>query len=518
MSIFTLYDNNIISFPNEIETNGRIKYDFSNIHLNTDIITKIKSSLADYNLISLATSNYSGLATILANSLSKELVLVNPQTGLRTNGKKYNYKQEYVLWLDNTEYNTEMLNGIIALSKKGLKISCIVSLVECNEGFEIFADSLFGNIYKPIFRLYNILSQLEAKQKINGFIVEKCKFNADKNRKLTHSIVESYNNEKNGNFEHIVKPVKWYVDNYYIHHHPENQYNNVILTYLKPIEWNKVRDELILHSNIIKTVILNINNISELDNNELAELQEKYKFRIIEYNPYNVLLNTRRNHMNIEIIDTISTSYDGLVYSLNMENWNMAIRNDLITEFNRMNSNIYLYINITEQSQLTQIRDFIIYGNEYLSNKIQAVILDYENIRNFTIPKKLYLHSLIPVIIYSNNISDDILNYVDSRKFSSIASSAINFTQPIIERINALSVNKCVIDEYIVNVSKDINLKVYYECLTKKIQTSSYSLVDKIRELEQRDMVSDSNNDSNNGTGTLLDYISPVSWYKYFMS
>ena len=171
MSIFTLYDNNIISFPNEIETNGRIKYDFSNIHLNTDIIAKIKSSLADCNLISLVTSNYSGLASILANSLSKELVLVNPQTGLRTNGKKYNYKHEYVLWLDNTEYNTEILNGIIALSKKGLKIRCIVSLIECNEGFEIFADSLFGNIYKPIFRLYNILSQLEAKQKINGFIV-----------------------------------------------------------------------------------------------------------------------------------------------------------------------------------------------------------------------------------------------------------------------------------------------------------------------------------------------------------
>ena len=58
-----------------------------------------------------------------------------------------------------------------------------------------------------------------------------------------------------------------------------------------------------------------------------------------------------------------------------------------------MTNNIYLYINITEQSQLTQLRDFIIYGNEYLSNKIQAIILDYENIRNFTIPKKLYLHS-----------------------------------------------------------------------------------------------------------------------------
>ena len=27
--------------------------------------------------------------------------------------------------------------------------------------------------------------------------------------------------------------------------------------------------------------------------------------------------------MNNEIIETISTSYDGLVYSINMENWNI---------------------------------------------------------------------------------------------------------------------------------------------------------------------------------------------------
>jgi hypothetical protein len=531
MSITDLINKKAIVFPEEIDTSGTIKYDFTKLNNYNELSSMLNNAGIDFSnvdcLIAFNTLSNSGLVSSIAKEYNKELLLINPETGFPAFGsRKVNYKLKYALWLDTLAFNKEIFAGLQRLAKRGLRISHIYSLIDTHENVRLYLSEVLPNaIINPIYDLYDLMAIYESKNLLTGFLIEKCKFNADRNRKMTHAYVETYLKHSNGTYDYIKNPVKWYVDNYL-------EFNNLttngsldmnkkqlILQYTSgDLKWSNICKEIDLYGSHINKLIIDLDNIEDIDNDELLILQNKYKFNIFEYSPYNKLLNTRYlelNKKNIYELNEMTTEYDGLVFSLDLSMLrNDDYRVDLNTLLGSINKRVLLYPFVSDVNDIELLRDVILYSNEYNSSRIQGVIFDYSQVKNLVFDKKMSLHLLVPLILNVLELTSDIPKYFVDTGYQSLLTSLHTIPLELrnmewISDYSSSMINRfSQVDRYL-NELDDDTVK---DRISKYVSGHKFAL----------DTTTKSNN-GNSGNGdisnnnSLISYISPIAWYKYFM-
>jgi hypothetical protein len=516
-SITDLFNNKVVIFPDEIDTSGCIKYDLTKLNNSQELIASELEDNEIDSFISLRTYEDSGYVLKLATLFNKDVLYINPETGFpRYGNKKLNYKLKYVLWIDTIGYNLELFNGLEKLSKRGLRIKSIVTLIDCHEGVSLLIKELFPNAkYKSIYELYNLLAIFEGNKLITNFLVEKCKFNADKNRKLTNRYVENYLKMKNGSYEYMKNPSRWYIDNYLTFNNLLEQnviipdYNNIVLTYIKEYNWTDIEKELICYGKNVNKVVINPQNITNLNLEVLYKLQRTYNFNVIEYKYYanTTLLDTRDLSINKYNNKNISTLFDGLIYSINLTSLNdTKYKNDLIHILTQSGIKVLLYVNVVNVNDIKLLQDLILYSNEYMNSCIQGVIFDYEQVKNMVFDKKIRLYDLIPLILNINEITVDIKYYFTDNNYTSLMLSMdiIPMERRGFNWFNSFLRNNQEDIANIINTDIDLRDKLHKECSVIR-----YKLANTVKKEEE-------NNESYSKI-RLLNYISPFSWYNYFL-
>jgi hypothetical protein len=518
-----LFNKNAIIFPDEIDSNGKIKYDLTKINnlqnletlLNTVLTTEILNNIDCF--ITIKTENDTGFILTIGKMFNKDVLYIDPKSGFPMYGnKKLNYKLKYALWIDTVGYNRELFQGIEKLAKRGLRINDIFTLIDCHEGVSLFIEEVMSKaLYKPIYELYNLMSIYESKGLIANFLVEKCKFNADKNRKYTHSYIETFTKIKNESYDYMKTSNKWYINNYLKFNNlldPREikpDYNNIILKYIESCKWSDIRNDIICYGNKINKLVIYPNNITDIDLEELYKLQKEYMFNVIEYNPYFKLMDTRcldlyKTSKNKEI----KTIFDGIIYSINISNLeNITFKNDLIKELSKFTKKVLLYVNVVNNFDIKLLQDIILYSVEYMNCCIQGVIFDYQQVKNITYDKKLHLADLVPIILNINEITIDMKNHFTDNKYTSLMLSM--HTIPLERRgftwfIPFLRNNQ-------EELNKMINERENRDELNKYIANHNYALKAQINnsQVEKMDSI------ETHSKIKLLSYISPFAWYNY---
>lgn len=532
MSITDLINKKAIVFPEEIDTSGTIKYDFTKLNNYNELSSMLNNAGIDFSnvdcLIAFNTLSNSGLVSSIAKEYNKELLLINPETGFPAFGsRKVNYKLKYALWFDTLSFDREIFAGLQRLAKRGLRISHIYSLIDTHENVRLYLSEVLPNaIIKPIYDLYNLMAIYESKNLLTGFLIEKCKFNADRNRKMTHAYVETYLKHSNGTYDYIKNPVKWYVDNYL-------EFNNLtksgsldmntkslILQYTSgDLKWNNIKIELERYGSHINKLIIDLDNIEDINNKELLELQNKYNFNVFEYSPYNKLLNTRYlelNKKNIYELNDLTTDYDGIVFSLDLSMLrNDEYRTDLTTILGSISKKVLLYPLVSDVNDIELLRDVILYSNEYSSSRIQGVIFDYSQVKNLVFDKKMALHLLVPLFLNVSELTSDIPKYFVDNGYQSLLTSL--HTIPLESRhmkwisdYSSSMINRfSQVDNYL-NELDDDTVK---DRISKHVSSHKFAL-DTSSNSNNNTVVSTRTSENNN---SLISYISPIAWYKYFM-
>jgi hypothetical protein len=541
----SLLNNNVICFPDEIDTNGKVNYDLSKL---SQLASKeTLSALLPANVlaetdcfITLKTASNSGFVLTLAQLFNKQVLYIEPSSGFPYYGsRKFNYKLKYTLWLDTVCYDNELIQGLEKLAKRGLRINNIITLIDCHEGVKLFINEVLPNtVYNPFYELYDLMSIYESKGLLTGFLVEKCKFIADKNRKHVHQYLETYTKNKLGSYDYIKNSEQWYIDNYLCYNNLLSDtnvndttnndtnvlnanFNNLVLKYITPINWDNMRKELISYGDNINKLIVYPENIRDLDLNELLLLQKKYSFKIIEYSPYFKLLDTRK----LEMFDLLKknngtpTKFDGVVYSLSLSCLNnIEFKNDLIRFLSSITTKVLLYINVENGNDIKLLQELILYSNEYMNACIQGIIFDYDNIKKFVIDKKLYLSRLVPLILNITEISGDVRDYFISSEYDSLLMQlstvplerrSFNWFKSFQDYNKHSSINKLIQDD---TNKENINtyIKNFKYSLEKYLNDNNTD--DNNTELDNNDeMVDDTTK------YTLFSYISPFAWYSYFL-
>lgn len=527
MSINSLVEKKAIIFPEEIDTNGVIKYDFTKLNntLLTNIFTSLSVNFNDIDcLVSFNTPQNSGLVSVIANLFNKEVLIIDPQTGFPAfGGRKINYKHRYAIWLDILNYNTTIFQGLEKLAKRGLRINSVNSLIDCHESSRLYISEVFPDVDINVnYELYDLMAVYESRNILTSFLVEKCKFTADKNRKLTHAYVETFIKNRDNSFTYMKEPMKWYVENYYEFNNliesgnSTHHFEPLILKYITKIEWEQMRKELILYGNHISKLIINPSCINGLDLNELSEIQNKYHFNIIEYNPYFKLLDTRNlsmtdEHFNKVVTDYYHTNFDGIVYSINLSLLNNDdFKNDLTLAISLMSKKVLLYVSIDNESNIKLLQSLITYSNEYMNSRIQGVIFDYDQVSHITFDKKLQLQNLVPLILNVNELDTKYATYYKNNEYSGLA---IPLHSIPLEKRNFTWLNEYEVINKIKNISeylKELD-DTMLDRLMKYFENHSFSLTSVVSQNKK------TNSSSNDTHGGLIGFISPIAWYNYFM-
>lgn len=527
MTTTALIDKKVIIFPEEIDTNGAIKYDFTK--LNNTILTNIfTSSSVNFDnidcLISFNTPQNSGLVSVIANLFNKEVLIIDPQTGFPAfGGRKINYKHRYTIWLDILNYDTTIFEGLEKLAKRGLRINSINSLIDCHENSRLYIKEIFPNaIINVNYELYDLMAVYESRNILTSFLVEKCKFTADKNRKLTHSYIETFLKNRDNSFTYMKEPMKWYIENYYEFNNliesgnSTHHFESLILKYITNIEWKQMCKELILYGNRINKLIINPSCINGLNLDELSELQNKHHFNIFEYNPYFKLLDTRNlsmtdEHFNKVVTNYYHTNFDGIVYSINLSLLNDDdFKNDLTLAISLMGKKILLYVYIENTNDIKLLQSLITYSNEYMNSRIQGIIFDYDQVANITFDKKLQLQNLAPLILNVDELDNKYSTYYKTNEYSGLAISlhSIPLEKRAFTWLNDYEITSKVnnISEYLKELDDTL-----LDRLMKYFENHSFSLTSVISKNKKEDQ------QSNNTNGGLMGFISPIAWYNYFM-
>jgi hypothetical protein len=534
MSITDLINKKAIIFPEEIDTSGTIKYDFTKLNNYNELSNIFNSSKIDLNnidcLVAFNTLSNSGLVSSIAKEYNKDLLLINPETGFPAFGsRKVNYKLKYALWIDTLSFDREIFAGLQKLAKRGLRISHIYSLIDTHENVRLYLSEVFPNaIINPVYELYDLMAIYESKNLLTGFLIEKCKFNADRNRKMTHAYVETYIKHSNGTYDYIKNPIKWYVDNYL-------EFNNLtkngsldmntkqlILQYTSgELKWSNIYKDIDLYGSHINKLIIDLDIIEDINNEELLELQNKYNFNVFEYSPYNKLLNTRYlelNKMNINELNYLTTDYDGVVFSLDLSMLkNDDYYNDLTTLLSSISKKVLLYPLVSNVNDIELLRDIILYSNEYSSSRIQGVIFDYSQVKNLVFDKKMSLHLLVPLILNVSELTNDIPKYFVDNGYQSLLTSLHTIPLELrhmnwINGYSSFMLNKFSrVDKYLNELDDDI----VKNRITKYVSSHKFALDTNIGSNNDND---NSENSVSRNNNSLISYISPFAWYKYLMS
>jgi hypothetical protein len=515
-----LFNKNAIIFPAEIDNDAKLKYDFTRLNNYDDIITKIINSnnitFKDIDcFITFNRLSNSGLISTIANIFNKDILYINPLTGFPAFGKrKLNYKLKYALWLDTLHHDIELFNGLEKLAKRGLRISNLYTLIDCHEGVSLFINEVLPNVKLiTIYELYDLMSFYESKDLLTNFIIEKCKFIADKNRKLTIQYIEEFSKLRNGLFDYMINPEKWYIQNYICFnklHVSTMHYKSITLNYTSNYEWVNIKKEIICYNSFINNIIISPERINGLNLEELLQLQNKYKFNVIEFNPYFKLLDTfKLNIVNNYIkSNNISSIYDGIIYSINLSILlNKKKKDELYKTLSLITNKVLLYINVDDDLRLLQ--ELIIYSNEYMNSVIQGIIMDYEQVKNITFDKKLVLHNLVPLILNVNEITDDMNKYYSNNHYHSLLLSLNviplqNRKQKELRQLytNELTGTYDTVNKYLVsqdNTDDRDNMREY-------IRNHKFALEKHIKKSVNTQYQS-----------KLVSYISPIAWYRYLL-
>lgn len=530
MYITDLLKRKSIIFPEEIDTSGTIKYDFTKLNNYTELSSMLNNKCIDFMnvdcLIGFNTNTNSGLISSIAKEYNKDLLLINQETGFPAFGsRKFNYKLKYAIWLDTLSFNKEIYDGLHKLAKRGLRIIEIYSLINTHENMDLYLKEVLPNAtITSVYALYDLMAIYESKDLLSGFLIEKCKFNSDKNRKYTHSYIENYLKNKNKSYDYIKQSDKWYVNNYL-------EFNNLtsngsldmntkqlILQYTSGVnEWSKIKLELDNYGQYINKLVIDLDCIENINNNELLELQNKYKFNVFEYSPYFKLLNTRNLELNknlrIEQTNFFDTDYDGIVFTLELALLNNTdFKNDVNKFLNSYNKKVLLYPSVLNVNDIELLRELILYNTEYNSSRIQGVIFDYSQVKKLVFDKNMYLHLLIPLILNVTELTNTTAKYFVDNNYQSLFTSI--YTIPLesrnmkwLDKYSSSTVSRFArIDDYL-NKLDDDDIK---NRIKKHVLEHKFCL--------ENNIVKDTKTSDTETTISLIKYISPIAWYKYFMN
>lgn len=488
MSRLDFHNKGAIVFPLEMAKHQDINIDLTKLS-NANILKYFKNvniHLDDIDcILSFNNDKNSGFGAIIANLFNKEYILVNTDTGFNSLGSiKYNYNKKYCIWIDTLKYNKLIFNGFEKLKKRGLSIIKLLSFVNFNEGVDKLFDLIYPNVkIETIYNINDLFNYYKSKNIISSFFLEKYKGYIDKNYKLTNQYINIINIYKNNNHEYIKKPYEWYIKNYYTFNNPFNKYNKLMLHFLQKNNWTNVKNEIIKYGKYINIIYIYPKNIDNLNNLQLYKLQCKYNFNIIEYNPYNTLLEMRNSILNNNILNNIETIYDGfnLNLTLDLNKDTDQLINDLKILITLTNKKIILYVNILNNKCYEFLQDIIIYANYSGKSAIQGIIFDYNNI---SIPKyepysKYNLNKLVPIILSTDTLNNDVKNFYNKHKFTYllISPNILNREQTNLQfLINYYSINN--FKKLITNELKNIknNDEQEYQTIRNNILSYKYSL------------------------------------------
>lgn len=483
------YYDNVFYIPKETEANADIKIDINKFDIN--ILYKYIENLENNEkekiinnidcILSFNNNKYSGVGKALATLLNKEFILIDEITGLNNFYHKFrfNYKCNYLLWIDSLEYNKNIFNGIISLKKRGLKINNIISFFDHQEFMKEVILELFPNMnFNSYVTLKMIIANYEKNNLIDQYLSEKIMFNNDLKINKTKKLLNNYLLLKNKEYEHQKEPLAYYVNNYlHIHSDLKINFKKLILYYITEYNWTTVKNEIINYANLLNFIVIDESKILDLNHVELYDLQTEYNFKVFQHNPYRFNFNSIKNYMlNNNYYDYPETKYDGLI--LNISNYNLQSEEEIksIKKYlSYISYNIFLNIEFTSNNNISgnisELIDIIDYSNNFANSKIQGLIFNYNNISNldFLTLKKYNIEYLIPLILLTNDVNKNVTDFYLNYKFSHMMLSTSNYV------VGDLLTN--FFNDHSSNLFNSNDVKTFIKSLESKKKNLIYNLL-----------------------------------------
>lgn len=519
--IKTFFDK-VLHLPSETDSIADIKTNFTT--LNRDEIAKIFTvnniNFNDYDgIISINTSANSGLSAIIASMNDKQHYILNPKTGLDIFGNKLSYTKKYLIWLDKLEYDETVLEGLDRIKYRGYRIQQILTLINMHDNMTEYVTTLFPEKEKSLFDLYDLLSAYENNGSITKFLVEKCKFRIDYKRKLMNRYTENYVKNNSESFDYMKSPTKYYCNNYYVFHNPENKFSKLALNFLYKTTWDNVKRLITVYGDMVNNIFITPEYIDGLDTTVLLELQNKFNFNVIEFNPNNNILENRVNQLHTNFKFTLTTKYDAVNLNLYI-NDKKDLENDITylkLILSMTTQKVFLNLYVRNIDNLYMLQDLLIYTNEYCNSAIQGIIIDYNNFITLggNISKKLKLHQLCPIFLNAESISDNVTKFYNDNNCSclltnisilpvEISSSVGKIKTGLLDKlttqVSSSTISKCLRDDY--NEDDDTDKQSLLN-IKNMITNHKYALSSTVKK---------DNKQSIQAEGFVL------SWYNYFSS